>query len=131
MHINVINEAMGVRKSETNNIYVGIAATKFVGSDRYPMVVTEVISPKKVRVAHMKDSDYESNKHIDKNNNEFIPNEFMYKYVRINDGQTNIIPIGSVFSLRKNGRWIEEGHSLWETGGIHLGHADEYMDPSF
>ena len=38
---------MGINKSEIKNIKVGMAATMFVGSDRYAMVVTEVLSPKK------------------------------------------------------------------------------------
>lgn len=131
MHINVVNEAMGVKKSINTGIKVGMGATMFVGSDEYPMVITEVISNKKIRVAHMHDGDYECNKHITTNGIEFIPNEHMYKYVRVNDTATNIVPIGEIFTLRKNGRWMKEGAGLWETGGIHIGKAEEYMDPSF
>ncbi len=131
IHYNEINEAINCKSSVKNNIVIGMGATMFVGSDRYPMVVTEVISKNKIRVSHMHDDDYERNKRTDENGIDFIPNEFMYKYVRINNERTNIVPMGDVFSLRKNGRWIKEGHGLWETGAIHLGHADEYRDPSF
>jgi len=128
MHINVINEAMGVRKSETENIKVGMVATLFVGSDSYAMVVTEVISPKKIRVSHMMDEDYST---LDENdeNVQFLSKNQMKKYVHVTD--TTILPIGEIYSYRKNKRWIGEGRGLWETGGIHLGHATNYRDPSF
>jgi len=128
MHINVINESMGVRKSETENVKVGMAATMFAGSDSYAMVVTEVISPKKIRVSHMMNEDYSTLNEND-NNVQILSKEQMKKYVYVTD--TSIIPIGEVYSYRKNHRWIAEGRGLWETGGIHLGHATEYRDPNF
>jgi len=103
----------------------------FVGSDRYPMVVTQVISNKKIRVAHMHDIDYQRNKHVAENGVEFLLDDQMYKYVRVNETATNIEPIGNIYTLRKNNRWIEEGQGLWETCAIHIGVADEYMDPNF
>ena len=126
--VSMINEVMGVRRSETENIKVGMAATKFVGSDSYAMVVTEVISPKKIRVSHMMNEDYST---LNENDNDvqILSTEQMKKYVYVTD--TTIIPIGEVYSYRKNYRWIAEGCGLWETGGIHLGHATEYRDPSF
>ncbi len=120
--ISMINEVMGVRKSETENIKVGMTATMFVGSDSYAMVVTEVISPKKIRVSRMMDEDYYKNVQM-------LSKEQMKKYVYVTD--TTIIPIGEVYSYRKNKRWVAEGCGLWETGGIHLGHATEYRDPCF
>lgn len=131
MNVNVINEALGVRKSVTENLKVGMCATMFVGSDEYPMVITEVISPTIIRVADMHDGDYECNKRKDKDGIEFLPNEYMFKYVRVNDEGTNIVPIGDIFTFRKNKRWIEKGCGLWETGGLHIGEANEYRDPNF
>ncbi len=119
--VSMINEVMGVRRSDNSNLFVGLCGTMFVGSDRYPMVVTEVISKKKIRVSHLYDDDYEHNIQINKDGIDFLPDEFMSKYIRR----------GDVFTLRKNRRWIKEGHGLWETGAVHLGHADEYRDPSF
>lgn len=119
---------MGINKSEIKNIKVGMAATLFVGSDRYAMVVTEVISPKKIRVSHMMDEDYSTLNEND-NNIQMLSKNQMKKYIYVTD--TSIIPIGVVYSYRKNKRWIAEGSGLWETGGIHLGHATEYRDPSF
>ena len=56
--VSMINEVMGVQKSDNSNLYVGLCGTMFVGSDRYPIVITEVISPKAVRVTHMLYKDY-------------------------------------------------------------------------
>ena len=119
---------MGINKSEIKNIKVGMAATMFVGSDSYAMVVTEVISQKKIRLSHMMDEDYSTLNEND-NNIQMLSKNQMKKYIYVTD--TSIIPIGVVYSYRKNKRWIAEGSGLWETGGIHLGHATEYRDPSF
>ena len=54
-----INEVMNTKANE--NPEVGMGATMFVGSDRYPMVVVKVLSKKTVEVAH-------------------VPNEFMNKF---------------------------------------------------
>ena len=125
----MINEVISCNASEKNHLYVGLCGTKFVGSDRYAVVITEVISPKCVRVANMKDSDYNSNRPTDEYGNEFIYD--MSEYVRVNDERTKIEPVGNLFKLRKNGRWIIEGDGLWSGGGVHFGEADEYRDPSF
>ena len=50
--MNEINEVMNCKSSAKNNIIPGMGATMFVGSDRYAMVVTEVITPKKIKVNH-------------------------------------------------------------------------------
>jgi len=125
----MINEAINCNSSEKNHLYVGLCGTRFVGSDRYAVVITEIISPKCVRVAHMKDDDYNSNRPLDEYGNEFIFD--MRNYVRVNQERTKIETIGEVYKLRKNGRWIEEGQDLWSAGGVHFGEADEYRDPSF
>ena len=127
--VSMIGEVMHVQKSDNSNLYVGLCGTQFVGSDRYAMVITEVISPKCVRVTHMRDDDYNSNPSYDENGNQFIYN--MSNYVRVNDDRTSIEPKGVIFKLRKNGRWIQEGANLWSTGGVHFGTAEEYRDPSF
>jgi len=129
--VSMINEVMGVQKSDNSNLYVGLCGTMFVGSDRYAMVITEVISPKVVRVDHMNDEDYSKNIMIDENTMEYIPVNKMSNYTRVNEDKTNIVPTGIIFKLRKNNRWIRQGNSLWGTGAVHFGHADNYMDPSF
>ena len=97
----------------------------------YAMVITEVISPKVVRVDHMNDEDFAKNIMIDENTREYIPVNKMSNYTRVNEDKTNIIPTGIIFKLRKNNRWIRQGNSLWGTGAVHFGHADNYRDPSF
>jgi len=129
--VSMVNEVMGVQKSDNSNLYVGLAGTMFVGSDRYAVVITEVISPKEVRVANMIDEDYNSNIMIDGNTMEYIAPHNMIKYARVNAEGTSFIATGDIYKLRKNGRWVEKGHGLWETGAVHFGHADEYRDPSF
>lgn len=129
MRVSIINEAMNCHQSEKNHLFVGLCGTQFVGSDRYAVVVTEIVSPKAVRVAKMDSDDYNSNRPTDEYGNEFIYD--MKNYVRVNQERTKIEPIGKIFKLRKNGRWIEEGDDLWSTGAVHFGEADEYRDPSF
>ena len=121
IHPNMLNEAMNVNKSRQIKLYVGMCGTQFVGSDRYAVVITEIVSPKCVRVTHMNHNDYDNNRLIDENDNEFISVPNMTKYVRVNKERTNFEPCGKIFKLRKNGRWIEEGNSLWSTGAVHFG----------
>ena len=127
--VSMVGEVMNVRKSDNSNLYVGLCGTQFVGSDCYAVVITEIISPKAVRIAGMNDNDYANNRLVDENDNEYLKD--MKSYARVNKERTSIIPIGKVFKLRKNGRWIQEGNSLWATGGVHFGKAEEYRDPSF
>ena len=127
--VSMVGEVMNVRKSDNSNLYVGLCGTQFVGSDCYAVVITEIISPKAVRIADMTDNDYDNNRLVDENGNEYLKD--MKNYARVNKERTSIIPIGKVFKLRKNGRWIQEGNSLWATGGVHFGKAEEYRDPSF
>ena len=126
MHYNLVNEYMNCKVSSLEPV-VGMAATMFVGSDRYAMVITEVISPKKIRVDHMDNSDYNTLNENDKMQN--LSKKQMMNYVNVTD--KTITPSGDIFSYRKNHRWIKEGQDLWGTGSIHLGHAENYRDPSF
>lgn len=129
IHVNQINEVMNCHKSVSEELYVGLCGTLFCGSDRYPVVITEVLSPKCVRVSHLENFDYENNLMSDDNGNEFI--QKMNSYIRINDEKTKIEGVGSIYKLRKNNRWIREGQDLWSTGAVHFGKADYYLDPSF
>ena len=124
-----INEVMNAKASEKENIEIGLAATMFVGSDRYAMVVTEVLGPKKIRVNHMDDTDYNSLNEDDKIQK--LSMERMTKYAITTDGNKHWEGMGKIYTLRKNGRWMPEGEGLWGTCSIHLGHANNYMDPSF
>ena len=130
MHYNLVNEYLNGKMNITEP-KVGMCATMFCGSDRWPYVVTEVISPNMVRLCQMEDIDYEREKDIDKNKVEWLRGYFMSKYTKVNDDLTSIIPRGEIFTLRKNGRWIEKGHDAWGTGAIMIGAADLYRDPNF
>ena len=131
IHPNMINEVMNINKSRKNHLYVGMCGTQCVGSDRYAMVITEIVSPKCVRLTHMNSNDYDNNRLIDENDNEYLDPRIMTNYVRVNKERTGFEALGKLFKLRKNDRWIEEGNSLWSTGVVHFGEADEYRDPSF
>jgi len=61
IHMNELNEVMNCKASVKNAIIPGMGATMFVGSDRYAMVVTKVITPKKIMVAHLRDNDENNN----------------------------------------------------------------------
>lgn len=141
IHPNMINEAMNLKGSDTPE--VGMVATMFCGSDRWPMVCTEVISKSRVRVAMMSDADYARAENSETSmkvfsddmlytNNYFeeIPGR---KEVTLSNGEVvrPLKPRGRVYTLRKNKRWIEAGHDMWSTGAVHFGYAEEYRDPSF
>ena len=129
--VGMIGEVMNVKKSDNSNLYVGLCGTQFVGSDTYAVVITEIISPKSIRVANMHYADYSVKRPLDENGNEYISPENMHNYMNINSDMIGFEPEGKVFKLRKNGRWIQEGNSLHSTGGVHFGVAEEYRDPSF
>lgn len=129
--VSMIGEVMNVQKSDNFHLYVGLCGTQFVGSDCYGVVITEIISPKCVRIANLKNEDYTNNRLKDGLGNEYIPMPNMIKYVRVNEERTKFESCGKIFKLRKNGRWIQEGANLWSTGGVHFGAAEEYRDPSF
>ena len=116
-----INEVMNTK---ADNVPVpGMPATMFVGSDRYPMIVLEVKTPKRVLVAHMNNEDYKAYKN---NEEDFNGEERLVKY-----RDSNYEYSGTIYTKRKNGRWLPQGSGLWETCSIRFGYADEYMDPSF
>lgn len=129
MHYNMINEVMNAKSSVINNIFVGMCATMFVGSDRYAMVVTEVLGPKKIRVAHL--YDWENSVMTNEDGTQFMPEQFMAQFAKINESKTGFDSIGDIFTYRKNHRWMREGDSCWSTGSIHVGNADDYLDPCF
>ena len=130
MHYNLLNECMSCEMSSTNPS-VGMCATMFVGSDRYAMVVTEVINKKKIRVDHSARRINKKKKHSDQNGADFVPIFNMNKYARVNDEHTGFESTGQIYTYRKNKRWMREGDDCWGTRSIHLGKADNYMDPSF
>ena len=128
--VSMINEVMSCKMSVTEP-KLGMCATMFVGSDRYAMVVTEVLAKDKIRVDYMEDEDIKSEKYTDENGAEYVPVFNMCKYAKVNDEQTGFTSRGKIYTLRKNHRWMPKGESLWGCSAIHLGKAEEYRDPSF
>ena len=131
MHYNQVNEFM----SGYGNVLVpaiGMGATQFVGSDRYMMVVTQVLSNKKVKVAHVLDK--HKDKFItDENGVMILPQKYVdeyYEFVPDDYGYCHFF-VPTVYTYRKNHRWMPQGKDMWETCSIQIGHADEYRDPSF
>jgi len=136
IHPNEINEVMNAKRSVKNPV-IGMLATMFVGSDRYAVVVTEVMNDKHIRVktiyddsvlenhtAHMKtgytDNDYD-----------YLPLEYLANSLYVTVENNKWCGTGKEYTLRKNGRWLPVGSGLWDTCSIHLGTAENYRDPSF
>ena len=131
IHFNELNEAMNCKKSVKNSIVPGMGATMFCGSDRYAMVVTEVLSPKKVKVAHLLHE--HEDKFVEENGVQMLPENLLKEYGRFVPDEYGYcgFHVPRVYTLRKNGRWMPQGSGMWETSSIHIGHAESYRDPSF
>ena len=132
IHYNEVNEVMNCKKSVKNSIKPGMGATMYCGSDRYAMVVTEVISPKTIKVAHCLDA-HEDKFVEDENGIEMLPIEMVEEYKKFVPDKYGYcgFNVPRTYTLRKNGRWMPKGAGMWETRSIHIGCADSYRDPSF
>lgn len=106
---------------------VGTPATFLSFTDRNPGTVSEIISPKSIRVEHCdhkavpKEGGYEYG--VD------IPQIFSPRTVedmKANPGE------GNIYTLRKNGKWVLKGCPMDQTGlSVMIGHRDYYYDTSF
>jgi len=126
MHYNLINESMNCSMS-VRNPEVGMCGTLFCGSDRYPVVVTEIIDRRTIRVDFLEDFDYEYSiiGKLDNNINYLHPNRLSHYMWNSDEGK------GKPYTYRKNKRWIEMGKDMWSAASVHLGKADSYRDPNF
>jgi len=131
IHYNEINEAMNCKSSVKKNITPGMGATMFCGSDRYAMVVTEVLTTKKIKVAHVLDE--HENKFITKNEIQYLPEDLLKVYSKFVPDKFGYcsLHVPRIYTLRKNGRWMPLGAGMWETCSIHVGEAENYRDPSY
>lgn len=121
-NFHLIQESMGVKVSSKETPVVGLCGTMFVGSDRYAVVVTEVCTPKKVKVRNLPwkfDDLVETKKGL-----QYVKTEHLDSI--INEQGTPF-----TYTLRKNNRWMPKGKDCWGTCSIHFGHAQNYQDPSF
>lgn len=97
----------------------GTVGTLYVGSDRYPMLVTAKITEKRIRVAHMSHEDYQ---YIEAGS---------YTGIDLIQSGTYDPDKCTIYTKRKNGYWYPMGASSKHTGALILGEADYYQDPSF
>lgn len=127
MHINQLNEAMNPhRKNEP--IEPGSVGTKYMVSDRYPIIVVKVISPKRIVVSHLTDADYQAISEGTKTGKDVLD-----RYVEAYENRPAKYWGGrfKTYTLRKNGRWVMMGDDLWASGAIQIGEADSYRDPCY
>lgn len=96
---------------------VGMPATLLYWSDRKPATVTRV-SPSGREVTVQRDR----SKRIDDNG---MSEGQVYEYER------DPHAVSEVFTLRKNGRWVEKGRKMGQGLRLGLGYREEYYDFSF
>ena len=96
---------------------VGMGATLCFHSDRHAATVIE-ISENKKRIVAQQDKAIRTDKNgqSECQSYTFEPNPEGVKFI---------------FTLRKNGRWVEAGSSTKNGTGLALGQRDEYYDFSF
>lgn len=92
---------------------VGMGATMNLWSDRRAMTVTKVISPKKIEVRE----------------NDTVCKDW---YASSYDILPTLVGGTTVFTLRKNGTWVQEGQpKKFGSVTLTLGFRHHYIDPSF
>lgn len=113
----------------------GMFGTMYVGSDRYAVICTEVISNKKCNIIichNLTENNIEDVTKKDEEGIEYMdPTYFEY----IKEKFKNVDPEYDErleYSLRKNGLWYQKGSEM-RPGccGVRFGYAQPYCDPSF
>ena len=97
-------------------ITVGQGATYYIGSDRYPFTVVEILSPKRVVVQA------DNSKRTDLNG---ISEIQVYEFEPNPDAQRIVV------SCRQNGSWRKKGDSSRGSGYFSFSGRSAYLDPSF
>ena len=93
-----------------------MGVTKYVGSDRYPFTVIQILSPKRIVVQEDKATRTDTN-------GAFTESQ-KYDYEPDPEGSTHTI------SLRKNGHWYEMGQPAKWTF-YTVGTRNKHLDPHF
>ena len=114
MHYTMVNLSMNAKKIVTPE--VGMCGTYFGLNDRYPVVCTEVKSPKHVVIIFLHEGDIEKMV-TDENGIMRLPEEEMAKHEHATR---------EAFSLRKTGAWVREGRNMYNGGSVLFGEADYY-----
>ena len=116
------------KDSKGDDVKPGTLGTRFVGSDRYPMIVVKVLSPKRVLMKHLDHEQYQCIENGAYTGEDILltmdPKEW-------EDTTSGHYYTCETYSLRKNGLWYRTGESSHYTGGVALGCCDSYLDPSF
>jgi hypothetical protein len=101
-----------------DEIKVGTPGCYQIGSDRYPIIVTEVISPRKIVVMqiHFEADKANGHEYFGSQNWKFYPEE-------------RHSPV--TLTLRKNGRFVRQGLAMRYGSGYGFGQFSAYQDPSF
>ena len=107
---------------------IGMGATFLSFTDRNPGTITEIISPKQIRIERC---DHEA---VPKEGGyvfgENIPQ--IFKPRTVEEIEADKEPRGEIYSLRRNGKWIIKGASLHQSGlSAMIGERDYYYDPHF
>lgn len=97
-------------------IEVGMGVTEYVGSDRYPYTVVEILSPKRIVVQR---------DNFRRTDNRGFSEQQDYVYEPDPNGSRYTI------TLRKNGLWYKVGEQMYRGGGFWVGERRAYQDPSF
>lgn len=97
------------------NVQVGDGVTFNCGSDRYPLTVTAILSPRRIVIQR------DNAKRTDNNG---YGGEQVWLIIPDPEGVTEII------TKRKNGSWHREGESM-SSFSYTVGHRSRYDDPSF
>lgn len=109
------NEAVDAFRSANPVLAVGMGATMNLYSDRRAMTIVEIVSPKKIVVAH------NETKCIDYYAGDYKVLDTIADYM----GK-------STFTLRKNGTWVEQGQpKKYGSVTLTVGFRRHYIDPSF
>ena len=99
---------------------IGMGATYCIGSDRYAGTIVYVSASGR-SVFFQKDHAI----NIAPPEERCLGGSQEYRY------EPNIHADVEVYTLRKNGRWIQKGCGLVGYGHLSLGKRNHYMDPSF
>jgi len=118
--INNLNQILTTKMDWTPE--VGMMGTEYVGSDRYAVVCTEILSPKRINIATLygvDEDNIKTNEDITVDKNGVMWYEAVSS-IRENDKKK--------YSLRKDKSWQKSGGT---SSRVYFGVANPYRDPSF
>lgn len=97
------------------NVEVGMGTTYVVGSDRYPATVVKVL-PKTVTVTM----------------DSVTVVGVLHGVTQFGFTSNEPTPENTkVFTLRQNGKWVQQGAPMHSACTLHLGDRSYYLDPHF